>query len=171
MFVLVTDPIGSGFTASLARPGGNITGFMVDNSALGGEWLELLKEVAPRTARVSLLFNPVGPPLRSFMPSIQTAASSFNVQVTVTTVHAEDKLEGVIAAQARDPVGGLIVLPNVFNNTNLRLIISLAARYGVPAVYFTAYCAQSGGLIAYGPDYDEEGAPGGRVRRPHLEGC
>ena len=79
VFVLVTDPIGSGFTASLARPGGNITGFMVDNSALGGKWLELLKEVAPRTARVSLLFNPVGPPLQSFMPSIQIAASSFNV--------------------------------------------------------------------------------------------
>jgi ABC-type uncharacterized transport system substrate-binding protein len=63
---------------------------------------------------------------------------------------------GYLAAQARDPVGGLIVLPNVFNNTNLKLIISLAARHGVPAVYFTAYCAQSGGLIAYGPDYDEE---------------
>ena len=119
VFVLVTDPIGSGFTASLARPGGNITGFMVDNSALGGKWLELLKEVAPRTARVSLLFNPVGPPLQSFMPSIQTAASSFNVQVTVTTVHAEDELEGVIAAQARDPVGGLIVLPNVFKTQTL----------------------------------------------------
>jgi putative tryptophan/tyrosine transport system substrate-binding protein len=156
VFVLVTDPIGSGFTASLAHPGGNITGFMVDDSALGGKWLELLKQVAPRTARVSLLFNPVGPPLQFFLPSIQAAASSFNVQVSTATVHAEDELEGVISAQVGDPVGGLIVLPNVFNNTNLKLIIALAARYAVPAVYFTAYCARSGGLIAYGPDYAEE---------------
>ena len=156
VFVLVTDPIGSGFVASLAHPSGNITGFMVDDSALGGKWLELLKEVAPRTARVSLLFNPVGPPLHFFMPSIQAAASSFDVQLDVTTVHAKDELEGIISAQTRDPVGGLIVLPNVFNNTNLELIISLTARYRVPAVYFTAYCAQSGGLIAYGPDYAEE---------------
>jgi putative tryptophan/tyrosine transport system substrate-binding protein len=118
--------------------------------------LELLKEVAPRIARVSLLFNPVGPPLHFFMPSIQAAALSFDVQLNVTTIHAKDELDGVISAQARDPVGGLIVLPNVFNNTNLELIISLAARYRVPAVYFTAYCAQSGGLIAYGPDYAEE---------------
>jgi putative ABC transport system substrate-binding protein len=156
VFVLVTDPIGSGFIASLAHPGGNMTGFMVDDSDLGGKWLELLKEVAPRIARVSLLFNPVGPPLHFFMPSIQAAALSFDVQLNVTTIHAKDELDGVISAQARDPVGGLIVLPNVFNNTNLELIISLAARYRVPAVYFTAYCAQSGGLIAYGPDYAEE---------------
>jgi putative ABC transport system substrate-binding protein len=156
VFVLVTDPIGSGFGASLAHPGGNITGFMVDDAALGGKWLELLKEVAPRTARVSLLFNPVGPPLHSFMPSIQAAASSFKVQVSVATVQAKDELEAIISTEARDPIGGLIVLPNVFNNTNLELIISLAARYRVPAVYYTAQCAQSGGLIAYGPDYAEE---------------
>ena len=156
VFMLVTDPIGSGFTASLAHPGGNVTGFMVDDSALGGKWLGLLKEVAPRTSRVALLFNPVGPPIQSFMPSIQAAASAFNVQVSVATVNAENELEGVISARARDPIGGIIVLPNVFNNTNLKLIISQAARYRVPAVYFTAYCAQAGGLISYGPDYDEE---------------
>ena len=156
VFVLVTDPIGSGFVTSLAHPGGNITGFMVDDSALAGKWLELLKKVAPRTARVSLLFNPVGPPLHLFMPSIQAAALSLDVQLDVATVQAKDELEGVISAQARDSVGGLMVLPNVFNNTNLELIISLAARYRVPAVYFTAYCAQSGGLMAYGPDYAEE---------------
>ena len=156
VFVLVTDPIGSGFVTSLAHPGGNITGFMVDDSALAGKWLELLKKVAPRTARVLLLFNPVGPPLHLFMPSIQAAALSLDVQLDVATVQAKDELEGVISAQARDLVGGLMVLPNVFNNTNLELIISLAARYRVPAVYFTAYCAQSGGLMAYGPDYAEE---------------
>jgi putative ABC transport system substrate-binding protein len=156
VFVTVSDPIGSGFVASLAHPGGNITGFTVDDPALGGKWLELLKEIAPRTARVGLLFNPAGPPLQFFMPSIQAAALSFNVQVSAATVHAKDEIEGVVAAQARDQVGGLIVMPNAFNTTNRELIIALAARYGVPAIYFSAYCAQSGGLIAYGTDYAEQ---------------
>ena len=119
MFVTVSDPIGSGFAANLAHPGGNITGFTVDDSALGGKWVELLKEIAPRTARVGLLFNPAGPPLQFFMPSIQAAALSFNVQVSLSfnvqvsaaTVHAKDEIEAVIAAQARDPVGGLMLLP------------------------------------------------------------
>jgi putative ABC transport system substrate-binding protein len=111
VFVTVSDPIGSGFAANLAHPGGNITGFTVDDSALGGKWVELLKEIAPRTARVGLLFNPAGPPLQFFMPSIQAAALSFNVQVSAATVHARDEIEAVIAAQARDPVGGLMLLP------------------------------------------------------------
>jgi putative ABC transport system substrate-binding protein len=76
-----------------------------------GKWVELLKEIAPRTARVGLLFNPAGPPLQFFMPSIQAAALSFNVQVSAATVHAKDEIEAVIAAQARDPVGGLMLLP------------------------------------------------------------
>jgi putative tryptophan/tyrosine transport system substrate-binding protein len=156
VFVTVSDPIGSGFAASFAHPGGNITGFTVDDPALGGKWLELLMAIAPRTARVGLLFNPAGPPLQFFMPSIQAAALSFDVQVSAATVHAKDEIEGVIAAQARDPVGGLIVMPNAFNTTNRELIISLAARYRVPAIYFSAYCAQSGGLIAYGTDYAEQ---------------
>ena len=156
VFVTVSDPIGSGFAANLAHPGGNITGFSVDDSSLGGKWVELLKEIAPRTARVGLLFNPGGPLLQSYMPSIQAAASSSNIQLSVATVHARDEIEGVIAAQARDPVGSLIVMPNVFNTTNRELIISLAARYGVPAIYFSAYFAQSGGLIAYGTDFTEQ---------------
>ena len=156
VFVTVTDPISSGFAADLAHPGGNITGFTVDDAALGGKWLELLKEIAPRTARVALLFNPAGPPLQFFMPSIQAAALSFNVQVNTATVHAKDEIEGVIAAQRPDQVGGLIVMPNAFNTTNRELIIALAARYGVPAIYFSVYCAQSGGLIAYGSDYAEQ---------------
>jgi putative tryptophan/tyrosine transport system substrate-binding protein len=156
VFVTVSDPIGSGFSANLAHPGGNITGFSVDDSALAGKWVELLKEVAPRTARMGLLFNPEGPLLQSYMPSIQAAASSFNIQLSVATVHARDEIEGVIAAQARGPLGSLVVMPNVFNTTNRELIISLAARYGVPAIYFSAYFAQSGGLIAYGTDFTEQ---------------
>jgi putative tryptophan/tyrosine transport system substrate-binding protein len=131
-------------------------GFTVDDAALGGKWLELLKEIAPRTARVALLFNPAGPPLQFFMPSIQAAALSFNVQVSTATVHAKDEIEGVIAAQGRGQVGGLVVMPNAFNTTNRELIIALAADYHVPAIYFSACCAQSGGLIAYGAHYAEQ---------------
>ena len=156
VFVTVSDPIGSGFAANLAHPGGNITGFTVDDPALGGKWLELLKEIAPHTAHVQLLFHPAGAPLQFFLPSIQAAALSLKVQVGAATVHAKDEIENVIAAQGRDPVGGLIVMPNAFNTTNRELIIALAARYGVPAIYFSTYCAQSGGLIAYGTDYAEQ---------------
>jgi putative ABC transport system substrate-binding protein len=156
VFVTVSDPIGSGFAASLARPGGNITGFTVDDSALGGKWVELLKQIAPTTARVMLLFNPAGPPLQFFLPSIQAAASSLSVQANVVTIHTKDEIEGVIAEQAREPGSGIVVLANAFNTTNRELIIELTARYRVPAIYFSAYCAQSGGLIGYGSDYAEQ---------------
>jgi len=156
VFVTVSDPIGSGFAASLAHPGGNITGFTVDDSALGGKWVELLKQIAPATTRVTLLFNPAGPPSEFFLPSIQAAASSLNVQANLVTIHGRDEIEAVIAAQARDPGGGIIALANAFNTTNRELIIELAAPYRVPAIYFSAYCAQSGGLIGYASDYAEQ---------------
>jgi putative ABC transport system substrate-binding protein len=156
VFVTVSDPLGSGFAASLAHPGGNITGFTVDDSALGGKWVELLIQIAPGTTHVALLFNPTGPPLKFFMPSIEAAASSSRVVVSVATVGSKDEIEGAIAAQAGDPNGGLIVMPSAFNTTNRELIIGLANRYRVPAVYFSAYGAQSGGLIGYGSDYAEQ---------------
>jgi putative ABC transport system substrate-binding protein len=155
VFVTVTDPIGSGFAASLARPGGNVTGFTVDDSALGGKWVELLKQIAPDTSRVSLLFHPSGPSLQFFMPSIQAAAASFDVRLSVASLLSKDEIESVIAGLARERGGGLLVLPNAFNTTNREQITALAARYGVPAMYYSAYCAQSGGLIGYGSDYVE----------------
>ena len=158
VFVQVSDPIANGFVASLARPGGNITGFTTDNTAQGGKWVDLLKEIAPRTVRVAVLFNPATvASLQSFMPSIQAAASSFAIQTTVAPVHASDEIEGVIAAQARNPGGSLIVMPDAFNVVNRELIIALAARYGVPAIYFNiTYFAKSGGLISYGTDVAEQ---------------
>jgi putative ABC transport system substrate-binding protein len=158
VFVNVADPIGSGFAESLSRPGGNMTGFTTDNSTLGSKWVELLKEIAPRTVRVALLFNPATVvPLKIYMPSIQAAASSSAVQVNAGPVHAKDEIEGVIAAQARDPGAGLIVMPEPFNVTNREQIILLAARYGVPAIYYTpTNYAEAGGLIAYGSDFAEQ---------------
>jgi putative ABC transport system substrate-binding protein len=157
VFVDVSDPIASGFAASLPRPGGNITGFTVESPANGGKWVELLKEIAPRTVRMALLFNPAtAVPLQFFMPSIQAAASSLAIQISNAPVHAKDEIEGVIAAQARDPGGGLIVMPDVFNDANRELIIALAARYGVPAIYWNRFFTESGGLITYGTDFVEQ---------------
>jgi putative ABC transport system substrate-binding protein len=151
VFTAVTDPIGGGFVANLAHPGGNITGFTVNDPTVGGKWVGLLKEIAPRTVHVTLLFNPVTTvPLQFSMPSIQAAASSFAVEVSAAPVHAKDEIEGVIAAQARNPGGGLIVMPDVSNDVNRELIIALAARYGVPAIYYNRFFSELGGLISYG---------------------
>ena len=157
VFANVVDPIGSGFVASLAHPGGNVTGFTALNSALGGKWVGLLKEIAPHTVRAALLFNPTtASPLQIYMPSIQAAATSFAVEVSAAPVHAKDEIEGVIAAQARNPGGSLIVMPDIFNRQNRDLIIALAARYGVPAIYYSRSLVESGGLIAYSDDFAEE---------------
>ncbi len=157
VFAVVADPIASGFAANIAHPGGNITGFANNDPAMGGKWVELLKEVAPRTERVALLFNPAtAPPLQSLMPSIQAAASSFAIQASAAPVHAKDEIEDVIAAQARDPGGGLIVIPDAFNVRNRDLIIALATRYGVPAIYSAILYAKLGGLMGYGSDAAEQ---------------
>jgi putative tryptophan/tyrosine transport system substrate-binding protein len=153
--VVVSDPIGSGFATSLARPGGNVTGLAAFEPALSGKWVELLKEIAPRTERMVLLFNPATtPPIESSLPSIRAAASSLGIQVSVAPVHAKDGIEGVIAAQAHD--GGLIAMPDNFNVLNRELIIALAARYGVPTIYYDRIFSESGGLISYGSDFTEQ---------------
>ena len=119
--------------------------------------MELLKEIEPHTVRMALLFNPAtAVPLQFFMPSIQAAASSLAIQISNTPVHAKDEIEGVIAAQARNPGGGLIVMPDPFNVENRELIIALAARYGVPAIYPNRFFTESGGLITYGTDFVEQ---------------
>jgi putative tryptophan/tyrosine transport system substrate-binding protein len=159
VFAILADPIGGGFAASIAHPGGNITGFAALDSALGGKWVSLLKEIAPRTVRMSLLFNPVtSSPLQFYLPTIQAAASSLGIDISAAPVRTKDEIEGVISGQARNSgAGGLIVMPDLFNARNSDLIISLAARYGVPAIYFNApYFTRSGGLISYGDDYPEQ---------------
>ena len=118
----------------------------------------LLKEMAPRTVRVAMLFNPATAPTpQLYIHLIESVATSLAIQTSAAPVHAKDEIEGVIAALARDPGGGLIVMPDMFNVTNRDLVIALAARYGVPAIYFTAtYFAKSGGLICYGTDFAEQ---------------
>jgi putative tryptophan/tyrosine transport system substrate-binding protein len=118
----------------------------------------LLKEIAPRTVRVAMLFNPATAPTpQLYIHLIESVATSLAIQTSAAPVQAKDEIEGVIAALARDPGGGLIVMPDIFNATNRDLIIALAARYGIPAIYFTAaYFAKSGGLICYGTDFAEQ---------------
>src|SRR6516162_7114863 len=157
VFVNVSDPISPGFAASLAHPGGNITGFTNLDPAMSSKWVELLKEIAPRTVRAGVLFNPAtAPPLQFTMRAIETAASSLGVEVSAAPVHAKEEIEGVFAAQARNPGSGLIMAPDIFIATNRDLIIELAARYSVPAIYFLPFFAKAGGLISYGDDPFEQ---------------
>jgi len=157
VIVTVADPVSSGFVTNLGRPGGNVTGFALYEPSMGGKWLEQLKQIAPGVTRVALLFNPTTTvPIKFYMASIQAAASSFAVQTSTAPVHAKDEIEGVIAALASNPGAGLIVMPDLFNTINRDLIIAAAARYRVPAIYFVRSFADSGGLISYGPDFDEQ---------------
>jgi putative tryptophan/tyrosine transport system substrate-binding protein len=158
VFAVVGDPIGSGLVTSYVRPGGNITGFASFDPAISGKWVQILKEIAPRTERVVLLFNPTTAMVFQFLvPGFEAAVSSSGVQVSESPVHEKDEIEKVLAAQARTPGGGLIVMPDVFNVKNRDLIIALAARYSIPAIYFNpAFFVRSGGLIGYNDDYFEE---------------
>ena len=157
VFVNVADPIASGFAKSRARPGGNITGFEITNVEQGGKWVELLKEIAPHTEQVALLANPdTSAPPQYFMPSIQAATSSLAIQVNYTEVHAKGEIEGVFAAQAPKPNGGLIVLPAAFNVANRDVIIAAAARYRLPTIYFNRLFPESGGLISYSANFAEQ---------------
>ena len=153
----VADPIASGFVTSLGRPGGNVTGFALYEPGMGGKWLELLRQIAPGVRRVALLFNPATTvPVKFYMSSIEAAASSFAIQASTAPVNAKDEIEGVIAALASNPGAGLIAMPDLFNTINRDLIIALAARYRVPAIYFFRSFADSGGLISYGGDFAEQ---------------
>jgi len=157
VIVTVADPVSSGFVTNLGRPGGNVTGFALYEPSMGGKWLEQLKQIAPGVTRVALLFNPTTTvPIKFYMASIQAAASSFAVQTSTAPVHAKDEIEGVIAALASNASAGLIVMPDLFNTINRDSIIAAAARYRVPAIYFFRSFADSGGLISYGPDFDEQ---------------
>jgi putative ABC transport system substrate-binding protein len=156
VFAIVSDPIGSGFVASLARPGGNATGFVVAEGSLGGKWLELLKEIAPRVARVAVLFNPaVAPYAQYYLNPLKAAASSFAVEVTLAPVHNASELESVIAAEAHEPNSGLFVLPDPFTIAYRVEITALVARYRLPAVYSFRFFTELGGLLSYGTDLND----------------
>jgi putative ABC transport system substrate-binding protein len=153
VFAIVADPIGSGFVASFSRPGGNVTGFINFEPTMAGKWLELLKEIDPRVARVAFLFNPLTAPFAEiYLKPFKAAAASFAVDAIAAPVHDMRELEALIAAQAREPNGGLLAMPDSFMNANRVDITSLAAHYGLPAVYPYRFYAEVGGLLSYGSD-------------------
>jgi len=153
IFVNVSDPVGSGFVTSLAKPGGTITGFMSNEPTLGGKWPELLKEIAPEVKRVGLLFNPnTAPYADPFLRSAETAAASFGMELKAARFSDDAELERVIAALGSEPGGGLIVLPETTTNIRSGFIIEAAARHRVPTIYAFRYQATAGGLISYGVD-------------------
>jgi putative tryptophan/tyrosine transport system substrate-binding protein len=153
VFGIVTDPVGSGFVASFPRPGGNATGFTNFEPTMGGKWLELLKEIAPRVNRATFLFNPVTRPhFEYYLGTFKAAAASLAVQPIVMPVRGPSELESAIAAQAREPNGGIVVMPEAFTLAHRAEITTLAARYRLPAIYAYRVFAELGGLLSYGSD-------------------
>jgi len=153
VFVIVADPVGSGFVESLARPGGNATGFTIMEPTIAGKWVELLKEIAPRVNRAALLFNPATTPYADiYLNPFKAAAASFALEAIAAPVHDVSELESVVAAQARGLNSGLIVMPDGFLNVHRAETVSLAARYRLPAVYPWRFFAELGGLLSYGSE-------------------
>ena len=154
VFVMISDPVGSGFVAGLARPGGNITGFMLQESSLGGKWLQLLTEIAPHVKRVAMLFNPDTAPYVGawYQPSFEAAARSLKVVPIPAPVHNDTEIEAAITSFGREPGHGVVVMPDSFTLTHRAQIIPLAARNNIPAVYMDRANARDGGLLSYGPD-------------------
>jgi putative ABC transport system substrate-binding protein len=153
VFVAVADPLGQGFVPSLARPGGNITGFSVEEASMGGKWLEVLKEAAPQVANISIIYNPdTAPYAPMFFPAMQAAASAKRASLAIVPVRSAPDIERIIDSTARQPNGGLIVLPDSFMFGERRRIIALTAERRLPVCYPIRFFVSDGGLIAYGID-------------------
>jgi putative ABC transport system substrate-binding protein len=152
VFTQIYDPVGSGLVTNLTRPGGNITGFTQGEFSMGGKILEVLKEVAPQMSRVAVMLNVLQAPHIALWRSIEATAPSFGVRPTPADVPSSDEIERVIEAFAREPNGGLIVIPSPVTQVHRELIIALAARHRLPAAYTQRYYVTSGGLVSYGID-------------------
>jgi putative tryptophan/tyrosine transport system substrate-binding protein len=154
VFLGVADPVGDSFVAGLARPGGNITGFINLEGAIAGKWLEALTEIAPGVKRAAIMFNPDTAPRGGsyFLPSFEAAARSLKVEPIAAPVRSDTEIETIITSLGREPRGGLVVMPDVFIFVHRAPIILLAARNNVPAVYFQSAFTKDGGLLSYGPD-------------------
>jgi putative ABC transport system substrate-binding protein len=153
VFATAADPVGAGFVDSLSRPGGNITGFAIFEYAIGGKWLELLKEISPRITRVAVLRDRAVAAGSGQFGAIQTVSPSFSMEVSPVNLHDASEIERAVMAFARPQNGGLIVTASPLAQLHRALIISLAARHKLPAVYFERFFVADGGLISYGADF------------------
>lgn len=155
IFVIVADPVGSGFVSNLARPGGNATGFMIMEPTIASKWLELLKEIAPGIKRAAIMFNPnTAPGGGSYhLPSFNAAARSLNVEPITAAVHDDAEIEASITSLGPEPGGGLVVMADAFMWSHRARAISLAGRNKIPDIYPAADAARDGCLLTYGPDF------------------
>jgi putative tryptophan/tyrosine transport system substrate-binding protein len=161
VFVIASDPVGSGLVTSLSRPGGNATGVFSNEPSMGGKWLELLKEIVPNLRRVAVIFNPdTGPVGPSYLHSIETAATLFSVEATGILLHETNDIERAISSIAQERGSGLIVLPDVFTIAHRKQIIALTTQHRLPMICALRYFATDGGLLSYGPS-----PLGGLIRR------
>jgi putative ABC transport system substrate-binding protein len=154
VFVSVSDPIGSGFVASMARPGGNITGFTILNASIAGKYVSMLKEMVPQLARVALMYNPDTVPDSGtfFSGAFMEAVAKYKVRPIIAQVHDPAEIENTITKLGGETGSGLILVPDNFTTVHRELIISLTARFRIPAIYPYRYFAEAGGLLSYGAD-------------------
>jgi putative ABC transport system substrate-binding protein len=152
VFAIVVDPVGAGFVASLARPGGNATGFTMFEYGMSGKWLELLKQIAPGVTRAAVLRDPAIASGIGQFGAVQAVAPSLGVELSPIDVHDAPEIERAVAAFAGIPNGGLVVTGSPSSTIHRDLIIALAARHKLPAVYWERFYVAAGGLISYGPD-------------------
>jgi putative tryptophan/tyrosine transport system substrate-binding protein len=152
VFVAVSDPIGSGFVASMARPGGNITGFTVLRASIAGKYLEILKEIVPQLARVALMYNPNSVPDggKFFSRPFIEFATKLKVQPIIAEVHDPSEIENAITKLGRESGSGIVLVPDNFMSVHRKLIISLATQFHIPTMYPYRYFAEAGGLVSYG---------------------
>ena len=156
VFPVAVDPVGAGIVDSLARPGGNVTGFTNFEYAIGGKWLELLKQIAPGMTRVAILRDPTNPGGPALFGIIQAVAPSLRVEVNSINIRDAGEIERAVAAFARSSIGGLIITPNPFATVHRDLITMLAARHRLPSVYYDRSFVAAGGLISYGSDFVDQ---------------
>jgi putative ABC transport system substrate-binding protein len=156
VFVSVSDPVGGGFVPNLARPDGNITGFQNFETAIGGKWLQMLKEIAPGVRRVAFVHSPEISAHVAFMHAAEAASTSLGMTVTSAGVRSAAEIEPALRAFAKEADGGLIVAPSPFNTTYQELILALASELRLPAIYPFRYFAENGGLASYGFDTVEQ---------------
>jgi ABC-type uncharacterized transport system substrate-binding protein len=156
VFTQVTDPVAQGLVESLDRPGGSITGFTIFEPEIGSKMVQVLKEIAPETARVAVIFNPdTAPYYKLYMSAIEVAAASFAMKAFEAPAHNRAEIEAAISALAREPTGGVIAMSDSFTVVHRDLIIALAARYRLPAAYGFRFFVADGGLVSYGVDLSD----------------
>lgn len=160
VFATAADPVGNGFVQSLARPGGNVTGFTNSDDAMGGKWLQFLTELDPRISRIGVLYNPQSVPLggKYFLDPMRELAPAFNVSLSDLRVSDAAQLDDLIGPFAREGAGGLLLPPDSFTVAHRARIVATAARHAIPAIYPFRYFMDAGGLMSYGAELEVRGA-------------